>query len=84
MSAVVAVSTPSPGVRLVTMQRPESLNALDGQLIWELNGTLDELRDDTECSVVVLTGSGTRGARVRRQSKLRNYSARQRIGRHPS
>jgi enoyl-CoA hydratase len=58
VSGVVDVSTRVPGVRLVTMHRPDALNALDEELISELNRTLDDLRDDTECSVVVLTGSG--------------------------
>jgi enoyl-CoA hydratase/carnithine racemase len=47
------------GVAVVTLNRPESLNALNKDLIVELHETLDDLNEDISCRVVILTGAGT-------------------------
>ncbi|TDV72709.1 enoyl-CoA hydratase [Pseudomonas sp. LP_7_YM] len=44
-------------VALITLNRPEALNALNAQLISELNHALDELESDRGIGCVVLTGS---------------------------
>jgi enoyl-CoA hydratase len=49
-----------PGVALVTIDRPEALNALSFELVRELAGTLEGLDADPACRAIVLTGSGTR------------------------
>jgi enoyl-CoA hydratase len=49
---------PDAGIRVVTLDRPERLNAMDGALIDDLHGVLDELAADPEVRVVVLTGAG--------------------------
>jgi enoyl-CoA hydratase len=54
----VTLTAASPGVTLLTLHRPHALNALDGRLISELQHALMHLRDDRDCRVVVLTGSG--------------------------
>lgn len=54
----LVVSTPAPDVRLVTLNRPERLNALTRELVAELNGALDRLAADEDCRAVVLTGAG--------------------------
>jgi enoyl-CoA hydratase/carnithine racemase len=54
----VEVSSPRPGVRLVTLKRPEALNALDYNMVERLYAVLDELEADAECRTVVLTGAG--------------------------
>jgi enoyl-CoA hydratase/carnithine racemase len=46
------------GVATVTFERPDSLNALNKDLIEELHAAFDALNDDIACRVVVLTGSG--------------------------
>lgn len=45
-------------VATVTINRPQSLNALNAQTISELSTALDELNTDGSCRVVILTGSG--------------------------
>lgn len=45
-------------VALVTLNRPERLNALSFDLLRSLDGLLAALRDDRSCRVVVLTGAG--------------------------
>jgi enoyl-CoA hydratase len=48
------------GVALVTLQRPEALNALSFDLLDELVATLERLDADPACRAIVITGSGTR------------------------
>lgn len=57
MSAV-ETTRPRPGVALVTMNRPEALNAMNVELISGLHDAFDALADDPTCRVVVLTGAG--------------------------
>jgi enoyl-CoA hydratase len=45
-------------VQLVTLNRPEQLNAITFELVGELHDTLDEIAADEECRVVILTGAG--------------------------
>jgi enoyl-CoA hydratase len=45
-------------IRIITLDRPERLNALSVALVAELHAVLDELERSTECDVVVLTGAG--------------------------
>ncbi|OTG63851.1 enoyl-CoA hydratase [Acinetobacter silvestris] len=45
------------GVGLITLNRPKSLNALNTQLIREMNLALDQLEQDPEIGCIVLTGS---------------------------
>lgn len=43
---------------IITINRPESLNALNAKTIQEISTALDELNADTSCRVIILTGSG--------------------------
>jgi enoyl-CoA hydratase len=45
-------------IALVTLNRPERMNALSLDLMEELIGVADEFQDDVETRVVVFTGSG--------------------------
>jgi enoyl-CoA hydratase len=45
------------GVGLITLNRPEALNALNSQLIIEVNQALDQLEKDHSIGCIVLTGS---------------------------
>ncbi|MBL7500541.1 enoyl-CoA hydratase/isomerase family protein [Frankia sp. CNm7] len=54
----VRTEVPAPGVRLVTLSRPERLNAMSGDLVRDLHAVLDEVSMDDDCRVVVLTGAG--------------------------
>lgn len=46
------------GVALVTLNRPDSLNAMGGTLMQELGDTLEELERDGAVRVVAVTGTG--------------------------
>jgi enoyl-CoA hydratase len=52
------LTRPRPDVAVVTLNRPERLNALNFALVEELHQTLDDVHADTDCRVVVLTGAG--------------------------
>lgn len=63
----VTVELPASGsdgpiehVALVTLNRPEALNALDFALVAELTDALEALDADPACRCIVLTGSGER------------------------
>jgi enoyl-CoA hydratase/carnithine racemase len=56
--ASLLVSHPTEGVTLLTLNRPDRLNALDAALVQELSAELDRLARDRSCRVVVLTGAG--------------------------
>jgi enoyl-CoA hydratase/carnithine racemase len=51
------VETPSAGVALIRLNRPEALNALNSQLLGELGQALDAAEADDGVRCVVLTGS---------------------------
>ena len=52
------LTRPRPEIVVVTLNRPEKLNALSSTLVEELHGALDTIRADNDCQVVVLTGAG--------------------------
>lgn len=56
--STVLVESPHPHVRVVTLNRPERLNAMSIELVVELHDVLERLAVDNECWVVVLTGAG--------------------------
>lgn len=53
----LAVECLPGGVRLITLQRPQALNALTTQLLEELASALSEAQEDPDTGAVVLTGS---------------------------
>lgn len=57
-TAVVRVDRAEPGIAVVTLDRPESLNSLDGAAFEQIPQALSELAADDEVSVVILTGAG--------------------------
>lgn len=52
------LTRPRPEIAVITLNRPEKLNALSSTLVEDLHRTLDTLRADNDCRVVVLTGAG--------------------------
>ncbi|KWX64533.1 enoyl-CoA hydratase/isomerase family protein [Mycobacterium sp. NAZ190054] len=58
MSPVVEVTQPRPEITVVTLNRPDKLNALSYKLVETLHDVLDALAADNTCRVVVLTGAG--------------------------
>ena len=50
----------SQGVAILTMNRPEQLNAMNNQLSTELHEAVTRMSADDEVGCIVITGSGTR------------------------
>lgn len=53
-------TTPLAGVALVTLDRPDALNALSFDLLDQLADALEGLDRDPTCRAIVITGSGAR------------------------
>lgn len=58
MDEVLLTSTPAEGVLLLTMNRPDALNAMTQPMVNRMRKTLDEAARDPGVRVVVLTGAG--------------------------
>lgn len=43
-------------LRIITLNRPKTMNAIDGELIQELIWVLDDIADDQEARAVIITG----------------------------
>ncbi|MGA2519916.1 MAG: enoyl-CoA hydratase-related protein [Acidimicrobiales bacterium] len=54
----VLVDRPRPDVALVTLNRPERLNALTSEMLAHLYALLRDLGRDSACRVVIITGAG--------------------------
>lgn len=57
MSELLLLNPRDTGVCLITLNRPEVLNALNTQLLGELAAALERLEQDDACRAVVITGS---------------------------
>ncbi len=49
---------PRPEIAVITLNRPEKLNALSRELVESLHTTVGDIAANDECRVVVLTGAG--------------------------
>lgn len=58
MAEHLIVDDPRPGVRRVTLNRPDQLNALSRALMGELVGAFEAINDDLEVRVAIVRGSG--------------------------
>lgn len=54
----IAITEPREGVKLITLNRPDCLNALSIREAMDIETALQELRFDNECRVVIITGAG--------------------------
>jgi enoyl-CoA hydratase len=54
----ILVDEPAPGVKRLTLNRPQSLNSFTFAMYSELIGIFDGLRHDSRVRVIILTGSG--------------------------
>ncbi len=45
-------------IAIITLNRPDKLNALNHRLLSELNSALDKVKSDSAISVVIITGAG--------------------------
>jgi enoyl-CoA hydratase len=58
VSDVLVSERPERHVRVLTMNRPDQLNAMNAELCAALHEALDEARADRSCRAVILTGAG--------------------------
>ena len=49
---------PRPDIAVLTLNRPDKLNALNHELVEELHAALEGIGADNDCRVMVLTGAG--------------------------
>jgi enoyl-CoA hydratase len=56
--SLVEITTPQPRTRVITLNRPERLNAMSIELVIELADAFDACAADNDCAVVILTGAG--------------------------
>jgi enoyl-CoA hydratase/carnithine racemase len=54
----VRVDRPTVDIAVITLDRPDHLNAITFELVDDLHAALDEVDRDNSCRVVVLTGAG--------------------------
>ncbi|MHB1128398.1 MAG: enoyl-CoA hydratase/isomerase family protein [Bacillota bacterium] len=47
-----------PGIGLLTLNRPDRINAMSAELIVELHAFLDQIGDYKECRVIIIKGAG--------------------------
>ncbi len=55
---MLKTDSPSAAVRVLTLDRPDSLNAMTAELCSALHAELDRIAADRSCRAVVLTGAG--------------------------
>src|SRR3989441_4047729 len=60
MADQVVLVEKTQGVAIVTMNRPEQLNAMSYQLSTELHETVQRMSEDAEVGCIVITGAGDR------------------------
>lgn len=46
------------GVGIITLNRPEVLNAMNYQLVGDLDGAITELEEDDTIGAIIVTGAG--------------------------
>ena len=54
----VLVEQPDEGITQLTLNRPDTLNAMNAELIGDLHEALAAVASDRSCRVVILTGAG--------------------------
>lgn len=58
MSDLILTEQPRPGVLVIRLNSPETLNSMNADLVEALYQTLDEVRRDSTVRAIVLTGVG--------------------------
>ena len=67
-------------VATITYNRPEALNAINGDMRRDLNAAFDRFRDEEDAWVAIVTGAGQRVLRGRRHARRRGLG--RRVRRH--
>ncbi len=60
MSYLTLLVEKKQGYAIITLNRPDKLNALNGQLLADLHHALVSVQNDTDVHAVILTGSGVK------------------------
>jgi enoyl-CoA hydratase len=55
---VLKTDSPSAGVRVLTLDRPDDLNAMNAELCGTLHEELDRIAADRSCRAAIITGAG--------------------------
>jgi len=67
------------GVAVITVNRPQSLNALNSKVLMELESCLNELEQDAAVKVVILTGAGDKafvaGGDIKEMATINSHEA---------
>ncbi len=58
MSSLLLVDQPAPHIRVLTLNRPDQLNAMTAELCERLHRELRAVANDRACRVAILTGAG--------------------------
>lgn len=58
MSDLILLDRPEPGIAVLTLNRPDKLNALSGAMLDAFQAALDRVEADAEVRVLILTGAG--------------------------
>lgn len=68
-------------IGIITVSRPKALNALNFDTLKELNGVLDEIKDDRDIYCVIITGAGEKafvaGADISEMKDMNVFDARE-------
>lgn len=56
--STVQISHPRPSVSVITLDRPDRLNAISFEMVADLHDALDAVASDRDCNVAILTGAG--------------------------
>ena len=78
-AGLVAVEHHEPGIAVVSINRPEALNALNKRVLTELKAALEVISSDPKVRVVVLRGAGEKafiaGADIREMQNMNRSEA---------
>ncbi len=74
MSDELVLLEKTPPLAVITINRPKALNALNSSVLSQLEQTLDQINEDEEVRVVIITGAGEKafvaGADIAEMSKM--------------
>jgi enoyl-CoA hydratase len=74
----ITITEPAPHIALITISRPDALNALNEALLRELHTATEQLSTRADLRVVVITGAGrafVAGADIRAMTQMNNEQA---------
>lgn len=72
------VETDDSGISVLTINRPDKLNALNAEVMADLEGVIMKLRNSSQVRGIIITGAGDKafvaGADIRELSELNNFT----------